>query len=588
MDRETTGKQSEKRMDCLPIPSSERLKQASCLPLLAVLALAALLFFGRLGERALWSEEVRWAEIPREMQLADDYLWPTINGKTYYDKPLGSYWLVVVASWMRGGVDETAARLPCAFSGLLGVALIMLVARRLFDQRTAVLAGTILATSFSFVFFSRTASSDVENVTGVLAALWLFLRNESHPAGWWVVPLWLIMALTSLTKGLLGFVLPILVIGLYCSLAGASTSPRSPQTWFGLLVSRNRWLFNRKSLLAIPVAVLVYLLPFLLSHGLTHSAEGLQMVFRENIRRFYDPVNHRGPVWLYAGFIFLLMAPWSLLLPAALVRAHQRWRALDRESRGERFALVYFWGLFVFFTLSSSRRGYYLLPILPAGSLLLARLLADRSQALGRIVFSLLSSGYLLIGLVSLLSVAALLPVSSILPAPWDALPALPCRGMILVLWILCAVGVCLTMRRFDAGRMALSLSLIAGSFVGYLFLFALPGLEGYRTRKQFANEVLHRLGSHPEKLALYHDREIVFYLGLAAPVPEYQSASSLARAVQERKVNWLIVRRQDLDACRLRLGGQPVRERSFAWESAEQRQHKLLLLAVHANEIWP
>src|SRR5262245_4989815 len=114
-------------------------------PFLCVLALAALLFLGRLGERALWSEEVRWAEIPREMQLNADYLHPTINGQTYYDKPLGSYWLVLAASWLRGGINETAARLPCALFGLLGVALVMLIARRLFDERTAILAGVILA-----------------------------------------------------------------------------------------------------------------------------------------------------------------------------------------------------------------------------------------------------------------------------------------------------------------------------------------------------------------------------------------------------------------------------------------------------------
>ena len=35
--------------------------------MVVVAALAGLLFGLRLGERALWSEEVRWAQIPREM-----------------------------------------------------------------------------------------------------------------------------------------------------------------------------------------------------------------------------------------------------------------------------------------------------------------------------------------------------------------------------------------------------------------------------------------------------------------------------------------------------------------------------------------
>src|SRR5439155_22826615 len=196
---------------------------------------------------------------------------------------------VLLASWVSGSTAETAARLPCALSGLLGVALIMLVARQLYDTRTAVLAGIILATSFSFVFFSRHASTDVETVTGVLAALWIFLRHERDPDGWWTLLLWLLMALTSLTKGLLGFVLPMLVIGVYASLANPWAEPSPPLrlhalgTWLATLRQRNRWLFNQHTLLAIPLGMLVYLSPFLLSFYATGSTAGLDMVYREII-----------------------------------------------------------------------------------------------------------------------------------------------------------------------------------------------------------------------------------------------------------------------------------------------------------------
>ena len=115
-------------------------------------------------------------------------------------------------------MNEAAARLPCALSGLLAVALVMLLAKRLYGTRTGLFSGAILATSYSFVFFSRHASADVETLTGELAALLLFKRNEDHPDGWWVVGLWLIMAVTSLMKGLLGFALPLLTIGSYALL----------------------------------------------------------------------------------------------------------------------------------------------------------------------------------------------------------------------------------------------------------------------------------------------------------------------------------------------------------------------------------
>ena len=343
--------------------------------------LAAVMFFARLGARALWSSEFRWAEIAREMQLTSRYFWPTINGRVYFDKPLGSYWLVLAAARLTGGLDETAARLPCAIAGLLAVWLVMLVGRRLYDGRTALLAGLVLATSFSFVFFSRHASADVETVTGELAAFALFLRNERRQDGWWVVGLWLVMAATSLTKGLLGYVLPLMVLGVYSCLAdgwaelGRRLSRGPVLGRIGWLVERNRWLFNWKSLVAIPLGAAVYYVPFAISAARTGSEKGLEMVYRENVVRFFHPFDHRGPIYLYFYVIFALMMPWSAFLPAALAEAHRKPVAdrIGATERGHRFALVYFWATFIFFTLSGSRRSYYLLPILPAGALLVAR-----------------------------------------------------------------------------------------------------------------------------------------------------------------------------------------------------------------------
>src|SRR6185437_8572945 len=105
---------------------------------LLVVAAAALLFLVRIGARALWASEFRWAEIAREMILNHNYFWPTMNGHVYYDKPLGSYWLVVASTWVTGGMNEAAARLPSALMGLLAVALLIGLGRDLYDRRTGV------------------------------------------------------------------------------------------------------------------------------------------------------------------------------------------------------------------------------------------------------------------------------------------------------------------------------------------------------------------------------------------------------------------------------------------------------------------
>jgi 4-amino-4-deoxy-L-arabinose transferase-like glycosyltransferase len=579
------------------------------LRMMLVLALAGVLFCARLSERALWSEEVRWAEIPREMQHSGNYFWPTINGRTYYDKPLGSYWLVLLASLVTGGVDEASARLPSALCGLIAVALAMLIARRLYDDDTALWSGAILATSFSFVFFARNASADVETCAGVLAALWLFLCHEAKPAGAWTVLLWFVMALTSLTKGLLGFALPILIIGLYSTLVPPPTRSLTrvgaPKRSIRALLERNRWLFNRWSLAAIPLSALVYLGPFLLSMAATGEYEGLQMVYRENIRRFFDPVNHRGPIYLYAYVIFLLMAPWSLLLPAALAHAHfvvhDSNRAISedephdprsqaqlgnematrdadgKEIRGRAFALVYFWSMFVFFTLSSSRRSYYLLPILPAGAFLIARLLAGRAT-LGRIAYGLFLAGFFLVSLAMLLSIAALAPASWWLPEPWDSLAALPCPVAFILMWLISIAGVGYALMRLSRRRVATSFGVSAFSFMAFLYLFALPATEIYRTQKPFADAVKQKIGSETDRLALYGTREIVYYLDVPAPIAEYHTPEELQRGLREKSLRLIVLRRRDWECMKMN-GKVLVAETIHPWESSELAKNKLLLV---------
>ena len=560
--------------------------------------LAAVLFFARLGARALWSSEFRWAEIAREMQLTSRYFWPTINGRVYFDKPLGSYWLVLAATRLTGGLDETSARLPCAIAGLLGVWLVMLVGRRLYDGRTALLAGLILATSFSFVFFSRHASADVETVTGELAAFALFLRNEQRQDGWWVVGLWLVMAATSLTKGLLGYVLPLMVLGVYSCLAdgwaelGRRLSRGPVLGRIGWLIERNRWLFNWKSLVAIPLGVAVYYVPFAISAARTGSEKGLQMVYRENVVRFFHPFDHRGPIYLYFYVIFALMMPWSAFLPAALAEAHRKpfvgpEGIADRAGtagRGHRFALVYFWATFIFFTLSGSRRSYYLLPILPAGALLVARTLATPVEALSTLGRRLLCLGYAVIAIAVIGGAIVMIPPQWIFKGPMATLPAAPDRAIYAICWAVSLLAVLYTLSRFNTRRVAASTAVVGALFLGYLFIFAMPAADKWRGEKRFAEDIRQQMGPATSGVVLYKTVGPLYYLDLPNPLPYYDDAGKLKQDALDNKLRWVIVRRRDRRDLVNQLGGSSkvvASEEAFPFEARQHVLNKEVLVAV-------
>ena len=81
--------------------------------------------------------------------------------------------------------------------------------------------------------------------------------------------------------------------------------------WF---VAQNEWFFNRMTLLAMTIAALIYLLPFAASLLVTNSNLGLFMVLRENVLRFVEPFDHKGPIYLY-GYLCLCHGP-VVLVPS--------------------------------------------------------------------------------------------------------------------------------------------------------------------------------------------------------------------------------------------------------------------------------
>jgi len=488
------------------------------------------------------------------MRLTQNYFWPTINGRVYYDKPLLSYWLIAAAAHLTGDVDEFASRLPSALAGLLGIALLMALTRQLYDGRTAIFAGCILATSYGYVFWSRTASADIETVAGVLAALTLYFRNRERGYGWWIVGLWLIMAATSLIKGLQGFALPLLVIGVYSLIAQGWRnlanklllgSFKDRVAW---VVSRNEWFFNRKTLLAAPIAGLIYLLPFAVSLVVTNSNLGLFMVLRENVLRFVRPFDHEGPIYLYGYIIFVLMAPWCLFLPAAVVHAHSK-----SAGKSDRFVLAYFWTTFIFFTLSGSRRDYYLLPILPATAIVVARLFASPRQTWDRWARWLVQGGYVLMALVVLLTIvatgiAAFLP--SLRPGALNDLPALVEQSVWFGFWVFLAMLIALVPLswNFLSQRLALSMFFTAYSFMLFLFIYVLPKNEPLRGEKAFARTVRATLDEHLDKLVLYKTRgaTLIYYLGAEKPIPEFFDNDDLVSHIDNNTDVWIVADESD------------------------------------------
>lgn len=464
---------------------------------LSLLIVCALfLFLGNLGERSLWGSEGRWAEIAREMVASSDYRTPRINGTPYRDKPTLSYLMIAAFAPLTGGeVTELTARLPSAVSAVLSLFLLYGMGARLFDGKTALLSAMVLGTSFFIVYWGRTASADVITMAGVLLTLWIFVRFEASSSRLWIYALFLSMALNSLTKGLLGFVLPLSVL--------------IPFAW---VRKRWAWFLNGQTLAAGILAAALYLVPFFLDADRGGPMDSLFLVFKENILRFVAPFDHKEPFYFYFYEIFIIFVPWALFLPGALLHHVRRRRPWDDSGW---FVFLYFCALFAFFTLSGSRRGYYLLPLLPAAALLVGKALADLTRRPARGWEAWLQV-FVPAGLLSLIfaGAAILLALQPSMLAPYSALALTQHAWMA----ALAAAGSALAIWFYVGSR---SLAFVAALLVVVLALdlyyteAVAPEMEAFRGLPRFC-KVVNEMKLPRERLAVLHQwrqGNLYFYL---------------------------------------------------------------------------
>ena len=192
----------------------------------------------------------------------------------------------------------------------------------------------------------------------------------------------------------------------------------------------------------------------------------------------------------------------------------------------------------------------------------------------------LLLVGFFLASALSLLSVAAVLPASWFMPEPWNHLPPVPCPWAFAALWLVAVAGIGCALVNLSPRRIAWSLAISAFSFMAYLYLFALPATEIYRTQKPFADAVKQAIGPAMDRLALCRTREIVYYLGTAAPIAELHTPEELRRSIHEQSIRWVIVRRRDWDSMNAQ-GTIFLAETVHPWEGHEAADTKLLLVQV-------
>lgn len=331
--------------------------------LLMLTLLLGALFGFKLGERALWSpDEGRYAEIPREMVVSGDYITPRLNGVKYFEKPPLFYWLQSISIKLFG-INEWSLRLWTAVFAWLGCLAVYVSARRLFGRRAGLIAAIVLATSLLYYSMGRIITLDMALSVLLSCSLLAFLWGTLEPVGprrraaMWAF--FVFAALATLTKGLIGIVIPAMVIGSWMALA-------------------NEWRILRSMYLFSGVALfLLIAVPWHLMVSQANPEFPEFYFIHEHFQRYLT--KHRAPfykAWLFIPVLLLGLFPWTVFLVQAI---HHNlplsWR--QRQQHKEAVFLILWAGLvFVFFSFSSAKLIPYILPMFPPLAILIARYLA--------------------------------------------------------------------------------------------------------------------------------------------------------------------------------------------------------------------
>jgi 4-amino-4-deoxy-L-arabinose transferase-like glycosyltransferase len=150
------------------------------------------------------------------------------------------------------------------------------------------------------------------------------------------------------------------------------------------LVAKNLQLVSRS--LWIPGIVLfcAITLPWYIAVQIENPDFFRVFVLQHNLARFgTDLYQHKESFWYYVPVILLGLIPWTVFVAAALLDSVRAWRSERKQSFQSENALNVFLVIWlivpgVFFSFSQSKLPGYMLPALPAGTLLLAEYIRGR------------------------------------------------------------------------------------------------------------------------------------------------------------------------------------------------------------------
>ena len=304
-----------------------------------------------------------WLYIGTASEMFDKgELWITywLGEPAYYKPPL-SYWLMM-PFFLFEGDRILQGRLAIGVTTILTLLLTYWIGRTLYDEKQGLTAGLISATSLGFLTYGRVGMLDMPFTLLLTLAIACLVKAWKEKSELWAGLFWSVAGASVLVKGPVSAVILFVICFVTALFYGG---------W--------RKLFFSRGAIAGMAAAALFTLSWpaaLYFKGQWDNWFGF-FIIGENLGKFGDASVY--PAGKFLSYALQWQAPWTLLLLVALA-----YLPLHRRLATLPIGLPLVWGLSILliYLIPRVRLPWYLLPVVPPASLLIASMLKEYGEKL--------------------------------------------------------------------------------------------------------------------------------------------------------------------------------------------------------------
>lgn len=301
-------------------------------------------------------DEATYAKVIRDTQNSGDILTLKKDGAYWFEKPPLYFWTSMAIATVIPE-PEFAYRVTAAFSGVLSIVFVMLVAFELSSGSffVSLLAGLVLLSTGHFVEAARQVRLDVPTVACILIATYCFTRGQKNKV--WLLGVGPVIAIGVLFKSVVAlFALPFLTIWL-------------------LIYSDREWLRSIHFWSGVVGAGLL-LAPWHLYESAHHGLAFWQSYLYQQVakRLTENFIESQLSAFSYFKFIVRYVVPWGLVFFGIIVAIVAKIGRGKLTSVPKPLVVTSFSTatILLLLSLSATKLDYYLIPVYPYMALSIA------------------------------------------------------------------------------------------------------------------------------------------------------------------------------------------------------------------------